>query len=211
MEQFGNIIENNLKKEPEDLFPAPVPGENVIAQDTKNIKFMDTKLPMKGGLPTKERPPELSVAQLLTGRHEDFMFFQLPNSLPSLPPEIKLEPNTKPSASSSSKAQKPASSAASDDEDEVDKKFKTDYCTLNTLQEGAIATCKIYKSGKTEIWFGEHKLTVSKGTQVGFLQDVVSVDLDEENKTGAMTVLGHIGHRLVCSPDLETLVKQKKS
>ena len=43
------------------------------------------------------------------------------------------------------------------------------------------------------------------------LQDVVSVDIDEESKSGAMSVLGHIGHRLVCSPDLEALVKQKKS
>ncbi|XP_066984387.1 DNA-directed RNA polymerase III subunit RPC4 isoform X1 [Macrobrachium rosenbergii] len=203
-----------IKEEPADYATTQNgPGVKDIAQDTKNIKLMDTKMPMKGGLSTKERPPELSVAQLLTGKHEDVMFFQLPNSLPSLPPEIKQEPNSKPSSSSSSKVQKPATSsnAASDDEDEVDKKAKTDYCTLNTLQEGMIATCKIYKSGKTELWFGEHRLTVNKGTQVGFLQDVVSVEIDEESKTGTMTVLGHIGHRLVCSPDLETLVKQKKS
>ena len=58
----------------------------------------------------------------------------------------------------------------SEDEDEVEKKPKKDYCTLNTLQEGLVATCKIYKSGKTEIWFGDHCLSVNKGTQVGFLQ-----------------------------------------
>ncbi|XP_066984389.1 DNA-directed RNA polymerase III subunit RPC4 isoform X3 [Macrobrachium rosenbergii] len=185
-------------------------------EESEEMKFVPPSTSADSDLKIKEEPADYATTQNGPGVKDiaqDTKNIKLPNSLPSLPPEIKQEPNSKPSSSSSSKVQKPATSsnAASDDEDEVDKKAKTDYCTLNTLQEGMIATCKIYKSGKTELWFGEHRLTVNKGTQVGFLQDVVSVEIDEESKTGTMTVLGHIGHRLVCSPDLETLVKQKKS
>lgn len=41
------------------------------------LQLADRKVPMKGGLPAKEKAPELSVAQLLAGKHEDFMFFQV--------------------------------------------------------------------------------------------------------------------------------------
>lgn len=54
-------------------------------------------------------------------------------------------------------------------EDE-EKKPAKQVCTLNTLPEGRVGTVKIYKSGKVELWFGDHKLSVDKGTQVGFLQ-----------------------------------------
>ncbi|KAK7023404.1 DNA-directed RNA polymerase III subunit RPC4 [Halocaridina rubra] len=205
---LGDSLE--IKQEPEENFDSvPEHDMKTITSDTKNIKLIDNKMHIKGGLPVKEKPPELSVAQLLTGQHEDFMFFQLPNSLPSLPPEIKQEQNIGRSADVSHS--KTSNSAVSDDEEEEEKKTQSNYCSLNTLPEGQIGTLKIYKSGKTEIWFGEHRLSVNKGTQVGFLQDVVSVNLDEESRTGSMTVLGHIGHRLVCSADLEALVKQKRS
>lgn len=196
-----------VKSEPADPEEAmAVVNDAAAAEETKDIKHTDKKVTMKGGLPAKEKTPEPSVVQLLSGKHKDFMFFQLPNSLPSHPPDIKQEPHT-----TQQKQSQPnnVNSATADEEDE--KKAQPQYCTLNTLPEGQIGKLKIYKSGKTELWLGEHKLIVNKGTQVGFLQDVVSVETDEEKKSGNMTVLGHIGHRLVCSPDLESLVRQMKT
>ncbi|XP_045594761.1 DNA-directed RNA polymerase III subunit RPC4 [Procambarus clarkii] len=178
--------------------------------DKKIPKVEDKKVPVKGGLPAREKAPEPSVAQLLAGKHEDFMFFQLPNSLPSHPPEVKQEP-TGTQLQTQAKQQKETVSKNIDLDEDGDQKSNHQYCTLKTLPEGQIGTLKVYKSGKVELWLGEHKLTVNKGTQVGFLQDVVNVEVDEENKTGSMTVLGHIGHRLVCTPDLESLVRQKKT
>lgn len=49
---------------------------------------------MKGGLPMPKKPPEISASQLLTGKHEELIFIQLPNSLPSHPPTVKQEQNT---------------------------------------------------------------------------------------------------------------------
>ncbi|XP_042871302.1 DNA-directed RNA polymerase III subunit RPC4-like isoform X2 [Penaeus japonicus] len=195
-----------VKSEPADPEEAmAVENDTAAALETKDIKHVDKKV-MKGGLPAKEKTPEPSVVQLLSGKHRDFMFFQLPNSLPSHPPEIKQEPQTP-----QQKQSQPNNVNSATGDDDEEKKSQPQYCTLNTLPEGQIGSLKIYKSGKTELWLGDHKLIVNKGTQVGFLQDVVSVETDEEKKSGNMTVLGHIGHRLVCSPDLESLVRQMKT
>ncbi|XP_042208052.1 DNA-directed RNA polymerase III subunit RPC4-like isoform X2 [Homarus americanus] len=138
-----------------------------ITLETKNLAVR--KVTVKGGLPAKEKAPELSVAQLLAGKHEDFMFFQLPNSLPSHPPEIKQESSGTRSQNTAQQQSQTAPNNLELDEDE-EKRSSRQYCTLNTLPEGQIGTLKIYKSGRTELWLGDHKLTVNKGTQVGFLQ-----------------------------------------
>lgn len=39
-------------------------------------------------------------------------------------------------------------------------------------------------------------------------QELVSVSLGD-SRTGEMTVLGHIKHKLVCSPDFESLLDHK--
>ncbi|KAK8728754.1 hypothetical protein OTU49_009131 [Cherax quadricarinatus] len=143
-----------VKSEPVDS------SDNIDNVDTsiqdlalEKTKLEDKKVSVKGGMPAKEKTPECSVAQLLAGKHEDFMFFQLPNSLPSHPPDVKQEPN------------------------------------ITQLQN------------QTQ----QQKQTASNNL------DVVSVQVDEESKSGSMAVLGHIGHRLVCTPDLESLVRQRKT
>ena len=62
---------------------------------------------------------------------------------------------------------------------------------------------------------GEDRLDLELGTQVGFLQDLVALQLqereesDESNPTttnqGHLTVLGHVKHRIVVTPDWEHL------
>ncbi|XP_071521656.1 uncharacterized protein Polr3D isoform X2 [Panulirus ornatus] len=163
-----------VKSEPADSSEDVATADNSmkdIAAETKDVKLTDRKVPMKGGLPAKEKTPELSVSQLLAGKHEDFMFIQLPNSLPSHPPEIKQEPNVTRSQNQVQQQKQTLSNSISLD-DEEEKKPNNQYCTLKTLPEGQIGTLKIFKSGKAELWFGEHKLTVNKGTQVGFLQEM---------------------------------------
>ncbi|XP_037775613.1 uncharacterized protein LOC119572581 [Penaeus monodon] len=121
----------------------------------------------KGGLPARKRHQNRQWSSFCQG-NKDFMFFQLPNSLPSHPPEIKQEPQTP-----QQKQSQPSNVSNATAEDEEEKKAQPQYCTLNTLPEGQIGKLKIYKSGKTELWLGEHKLIVNKGTQVGFLQHLL--------------------------------------
>lgn len=67
---------------------------------------------MKGGLPMQKKPPEISASQLLTGKHEELIFIQLPNSLPSHPPTVKQEQNTVQAQTSGHQSQQKAASNA---------------------------------------------------------------------------------------------------
>lgn len=49
-------------------------------------------------------------------------------------------------------------------------------------------------------------LDVAMGTTSGFLQQLVSVRLGQE--VPEMVELGQLSHRLVCTPDLETLLNR---
>ena len=41
------------------------------------LQMADRKVTLKGGLPAQGKLPELSVAELLSGKHEELMFFQV--------------------------------------------------------------------------------------------------------------------------------------
>ena len=53
---------------------------------------------------------------------------------------------------------------------------------------------------------GEVTMDVAMGTSCGFLQQLVSVR--QGPPQSKMTVLGQLSHRLVCSPDFETMLEE---
>merc|ERR1719350_2424243 len=80
-------------------------------------------------------------------------------------------------------------------------------CQLDNLEEGCVGKLQIKASGACQLVLGDQVLSVEVGTRVGFLQDAVSVQLpQEEGGVGNMTVLGHVKHRLVVTPDWEFLM-----
>merc|ERR1711915_95475 len=80
-------------------------------------------------------------------------------------------------------------------------------CQLDSLEEGCVGKLQIRASGACQLVLGEQVFSVEVGTRVGFLQDVVSVQLPEEQGgVGDMTVLGHVKHRLVVTPDWDSLM-----
>ena len=56
---------------------------------------------------------------------------------------------------------------------------------------------------------GEVTLDVAMGTSCGFLQQLVCVRPNPPHSK--MTVLGQLSHRLVCSPDFETMLQDSIS
>jgi len=82
-------------------------------------------------------------------------------------------------------------------------------CQLNALEEGCVGKLQIRASGACQMVLGDNVLSVEVGTRAGFLQDAVSVQLpEEEGGVGSMTVLGHVKHRLVVTPDWDFLLKK---
>ena len=74
---------------------------------------------------------------------------------------------------------------------------------------------QIRKSGRTQLLIGNMAMDVNFGTQVGFLQELVSINVPPPNEPeaqagqqrpfGDMAVLGRVRHRLVVTPDWSKL------
>ncbi|MBN3300185.1 RPC4 polymerase, partial [Amia calva] len=156
------------------------------------------------------KPPPLpkaeSLAELLSGqtlcKGEELLFLQLPDTLPGQPPTqeqrpIKTEVQTEDGQSVLIKTEQSQESLQSED-----------CCSLTDLGEGQVGRLLVRKSGRVQLILGHIKLDVSMGTPCSFLQELVSVG-SGDGRTGDLTVLGHIKHKLVCSPDFQALLENR--
>lgn len=91
---------------------------------------------------------------------------------------------------------------------QIEARLAENTCTLADLTEGQVGKLLIRKSGKVQLLLGKVTLDVTMGTTCSFLQELVSVGLGD-SRTGDMTVLGHIKHKLVCSPNFESLLDHR--
>ena len=127
---------------------------------------------------------DLTFRDLVRQQRGDLIFIQLPDHLPGIATPVKKEPGT---------------------EDTHDGE-PGNMCHLKDLPEGYLGKIQVRRSGKTQLKIGDALLDVDLGTQVGFLQDLVSVDAGASHQEiGDMTVLGRVRHRMVITPDWEHL------
>merc|ERR1719412_1761983 len=188
-------MSNKIKQEPE------------YANSNKSVitKHSSTKKSEEG------MTRNITFSDLVKMQKGDLLFVQLPDQLPgNLPVNQAVKQDN--IFSSTNIAEEEI------DANEVAQKTR---CTLNALPEGYLGKIQIRKSGKTQLLIGETALDIDLGAQVGFLQDLVSInvpneesDLQEQThaheKIGDMTVLGHVRHRIVVSPDWERLFDRSK-
>ncbi|NXI47910.1 RPC4 polymerase, partial [Galbula dea] len=151
-------------------------------------------------------PRDISVAELLErlslSAEEELLFLQLPDTLPGQPPTHD---------------SKPIKTELQNEEGQVmvvkqeksqEAKQAENTCTLGDLPEGQVGKLLIRQSGKVQLVLGKVTLDVTMGTPCSFLQELVSVGIGD-NRTGEMIVLGHVKHKLVCSPDFEALLEHR--
>ncbi|NWI45147.1 RPC4 polymerase, partial [Picathartes gymnocephalus] len=151
-------------------------------------------------------PRDVSAAELLQrlslAAEEELVFLQLPDTLPGQPPTHD---------------SKPVKSELHNEDGQVvlvkqeksqEAKQAENTCTLADLPEGQVGKLLIRKSGKVQLVLGKVTLDVTMGTPCSFLQELVSVGIGD-NRTGEMIVLGHVRHKLVCSPDFEALLEHR--
>lgn len=82
--------------------------------------------------------------------------------------------------------------------------------------EGGLGELSIRRSGTCQLILGDSKretknqrFDIEAGTQVGFLQDLVSIRVPPvADQDGEMTVLGHISNRLIVSPNWDSLLQE---
>ena len=131
-----------------------------------------------------------------SGSGSDVFLFQLPDHLPAsdAPPavEVKPDPDGEPP---------PAAETEMNPEEDGKSSF-------SSLPEGFIGRVVVRKSGRVQMRIGEDLFDLDTGTQVGFLQELVSIDRGESGSVvGNLTVLGQIKHRVVVTPDWEQLFR----
>ncbi|XP_045925351.1 DNA-directed RNA polymerase III subunit RPC4 [Micropterus dolomieu] len=159
-------------------------------------------------LPKPEQPSLVEVLQdlRLSGREELF-FMQLPDCMPSRASAQKV--NT----ALESKAEKPSKKEGKPEAkrpahlQEQEPAVKDGCPVLSQFPEGFLGKLQIRKSGKVELKLGDIVMDVSEGAAFSFLQQLVSVRLSD-GRTGDIMVLGNVHHKLVLSPDFQTLLTQ---
>lgn len=75
---------------------------------------------------------------------------------------------------------------------------------LADLDEGFLGKIQLRKSGKVQFWINNVLFDVDIGTQVGFLQELFSVETDPENRN--LTNLGRVRNRVVVMPAWDELL-----
>ncbi|XP_014291123.1 DNA-directed RNA polymerase III subunit RPC4 isoform X2 [Halyomorpha halys] len=168
-----NLPLRKLKKEP---VPQPM-----VCEDVKPIDI------------TKLRT--YTAAEIIHNQAQDnnFVFFQIPNSIPRLKvPEV-------------AKTSKNKSTSKEEEEEGAER------CSLRSLPSGQIGTLQILRSGRARLLLGDVKLMIESGTQVAFQKELVSVDLNSNEKTGNIIHVGNLTTRILVTPDWENLIKTNKT
>eukprot|EP00062_Callorhinchus_milii_P025055 gi/632985619/ref/XP_007909784.1/ PREDICTED: LOW QUALITY PROTEIN: DNA-directed RNA polymerase III subunit RPC4 [Callorhinchus milii] len=172
-----------------------------------DVKVKDEAAEEAGVRKLAGQPEDVSLCELLRelslGQEEELLFLQLPDTLPGQPPTLdhkplKTEVQTEDGQTVLLKQEKSQEAAQAENS-----------CSLRDLSEGPIGKLLIRKSGRVQLVLAKVTLDVTKGTTCSFLQELVSVGIGE-SRSGELSVLGHIRHKLVCSPDFETLLAARQ-
>ncbi|XP_077417942.1 DNA-directed RNA polymerase III subunit RPC4 [Vanacampus margaritifer] len=150
-------------------------------------------------LPEPDVLPDLLHKWSLS-KGEELFFMQLPDTLPGQPPTEEYKPIK--TEVKSEDGQSVLLKTECQEEQNEDNS-----CNLKDLHEGLIGKMLVRKSGRVQLILGKITLDVSLGASCSFLQELVSVDT--EGRTGDLTVLGNVKHKMVCSPDFESLLESR--
>ncbi|XP_016890275.1 DNA-directed RNA polymerase III subunit RPC4 isoform X2 [Cynoglossus semilaevis] len=157
------------------------------------------------------KPQQTSLADLLhelsTSDRQELFFMQLPDCVPG---QLSEQKDALPLRSPTEKAAKKEGKAEDRRHLQSLLRMKSGCPVLSQMPEGFLGKLQIRKSGKVELKMGDIVMDVSEGAAFSFLQELVSVR-HSEGKSGDMMVLGNVHHKLVLSPDFQSLLTQAAS
>ncbi|XP_069773682.1 DNA-directed RNA polymerase III subunit RPC4 [Narcine bancroftii] len=214
--QSGWLFKEEM--EDESRKPELTPKEEPMEMGISSVKVKDepSEEDVAKDSPAPERPSSvrkapaipknISVAELLQAlsvcKDDELLFLQLPDTLPGQAPTHEEKPIK------SDVQSEDGQTMLMKQEKSQELKQAENTCSLMDLTEGQIGKLLIRRSGRVQLVLGQVTLDVTMGTTCSFLQELISIGIGE-NRTGEMTVLGHIKHKLVCSPDFEKLLRQR--
>lgn len=128
--------------------------------------------------------------------------FQLPDSLPAIPPSEDSEVKRELRVESGIKVKQ---------ENPIEKEHEKTRCSLDQLSEGYVGKLQVMKSGRSRLIMGGIVLDLNAGTPPSFLEELAAVEVpssDQNSESGMISVLGNVAHKVICSPDMESLIQQ---
>uniref|UniRef100_A0A1A7Y5U2 Polymerase (RNA) III (DNA directed) polypeptide D, 44kDa n=1 Tax=Iconisemion striatum TaxID=60296 RepID=A0A1A7Y5U2_9TELE len=195
-EEFHNLAHKAEKKEEDE----PMESLVEVKEEPEEVDIKKTEASF--------RPPPLPEPDVLSdllhrwslGKGEELFFIQLPDSLPGQPPTKEHRPVK-------TEVQSEDGQSVLLKKEPQEEEAEDNSCNLKDLREGLVGKMLVRKSGRVQLILGQVTLDVSLGTSCSFLQELVSVQTQE--KTGNLTVLGNVRHKMVCSPDFEALLEKR--
>jgi len=179
----GKIFKSEVKQEETDEIKPRLLNKKVSELDSDDDDDLDPSTQQQPPPVIQQQPSDHlnlpHVADILNQAGSQLIFFQLPDNLP-----VRMS---------------------------ADVAQSTDG-TLTGV-EGRLGEISIRKSGNCQLILGDSKqgdqrFDIEAGTQVGFLQDLVSIRVPPlSEQDGEMTVLGHISNRLIISPNWDSLLQ----
>lgn len=112
----------------------------------------------------------------------EFMLFQMPDTLPGRAPEA-MDTQNDASTSSTTKLQTP------------------NLCSLEHLEEGLVGKLVRYKSGKTKLVLGDTVYDVDVGLTSDFQQNAVTINANTAERSANVYSLGPINAKYNVTPD----------
>ncbi|XP_057367106.1 DNA-directed RNA polymerase III subunit RPC4-like [Daphnia carinata] len=187
--ELGDGFDGNLVMQPIQLPKSSLDANLKGEKESMVIKSENPQLiTVEGDIATRERrqltdpgyqriclQQRLNPSQV-TGEHifqneGDILFIQLPDRLPTLKadkerPQVKMELGT-------------AVQDKVNDQTIVETKAEKES-VFEDIPEGRLGTLRVHRSGKVTLQMGEHSFVMDSATQVSYLQDLISVEVNEE-------------------------------
>ncbi|KAH8368717.1 hypothetical protein KR084_008521 [Drosophila pseudotakahashii] len=144
-----------------------------------------------------------TIGNFLDSSQSQIFLMQLPDVLPCVGDDSEEPEPSKPDplANSESEPSSPASKSSSGAKGSV----------LRQLEEGQIGKILRYKSGRVKLQLGDTRFDLDMGLDPGFLQELMSVTANREQRSGNMINLGPIQAKLKATPDWVHLFEQQEA
>jgi DNA-directed RNA polymerase III subunit RPC4 len=145
----------------------------------------------------------LSLTELFSRTHMQMVLLQLPDCLPGRGPEKEMAPP--PSRPSTSNTALKSNDEIVDPPETPKPAAESNKCCLGHLQEGQIGKIVRYRSGRTKLILGDTHYELALGMEAGFLQDLMAIETNREQRNGDMVKLGEVNAKINATPDWEHL------
>ncbi|XP_037721524.1 DNA-directed RNA polymerase III subunit RPC4 [Drosophila subpulchrella] len=144
-----------------------------------------------------------TIGNFLDSSQSQIFLMQLPDVLPCVGDDSEEPEPAKPDplATSESEPSSPAAKSSTAAKGSV----------LRQLEEGQIGKILRFKSGRVKLQLGDTRFDLDMGLDPGFLQELMSVTANREQRSGNMINLGPIQAKLKATPDWVHLFEQQEA